>query len=47
MFFYWVFFQSIKEINKLREEINRLLSKGMSSVYLKDTIERKTDVLKT
>ena len=28
----------IKEINRLREEINRL-SKGMSNIYLKVTIE--------
>ena len=28
-----------KEINRLRKEINRLLSKGMSNIYLKVTIE--------
>ena len=33
-------FNSIKEINRLRKEINRLLSKGMSNIYLKDTIEK-------
>ena len=26
-------FDSIKEINRLRKEINRLLSKGMSNIY--------------
>ena len=30
---------SIKEINRLRKEINRLLSKGMSNIYLKVTID--------
>ena len=34
MFFTW-----IKETNKLRKEINTLLSKGMSNIYLKVTIE--------
>ena len=29
----------IKETNRLRKEINRLLSKGMSNIYLKVTIE--------
>ena len=28
-----MFFTSIKEINRLRKEINRLLSKGMSNIY--------------
>ena len=32
-------FNSIKEINRLRKEINRLLSKGMPNIYLKVTIE--------
>ena len=32
-------FNSIKEINMSRKEINRLLSKGMSNIYLKVTIE--------
>ena len=41
-----MFFNSIKEINRLGKEIHRLLIKGMSSIYLKVTIE-KTDVLKT
>ena len=40
MFFSWMFFNSIKEINRLREEINRLLSKWMSNIYLKVTIEK-------
>ena len=30
----------LKEINRLRKEINRLLSKGMSNVYFKITIEK-------
>ena len=34
-----MFFNSIKEINKLRKEINRLLSKGMLNIYLKVTIK--------
>ena len=32
-------FNSIKEINMLRKELNRSLSKGMSNIYLKVTIE--------
>ena len=36
-----MFFNSIKEINSLRKEINRSLNKGMSNIYLKDTIEGK------
>ena len=31
-------FTSINEINRLRKEINRLLSKGMSKICLKVTI---------
>ena len=31
-------FNSIKEISRLRKEINRLLSKGMSNIYLKPII---------
>ena len=31
-------FTTIKEINKLLREINRLLSKGMSNIYLKVAI---------
>ena len=32
-------FNSIKELCRLRKEINRLLSKRMSNIYLKVTIE--------
>ena len=35
-----MFFKSIKEINTLRKEINSLLSKAMSNIYLKVTIEK-------
>ena len=35
MFFQWMFFNSVKEINRLRKEINRLLSKGMFLIQLK------------
>ena len=38
---HWVLLNSIKEINRLREEINRLLSKGMLKIYLKVTTETK------
>ena len=31
-------FNSFKEISRLRKEINKLLSKGMSNVYLKPII---------
>ena len=34
-----MFFYSVKEISRLRKEINRLLSKGMSDIYLKVTVE--------
>ena len=34
-----MFFNSTKEINRLRKEINRLLRKGMSNIYLKVTTE--------
>ena len=40
-------FDSTKEINRLGKEINRLLRKRMSNIYLKVTIEEKTDILKT
>ena len=33
-------FNSIKEISRLRKEIKRLLSKGMSNIYLKVAIEK-------
>ena len=32
---------SIKEINRLGKEINKLLSKNMPKIYLKVTIEEK------
>ena len=35
-----MFFYSVKEINRLKNEINRLLSKEMSNIYLKVTIEK-------
>ena len=34
-------FVSVKEINRLLKETNRLLSKGMSNVYINLTIEKK------
>ena len=40
-----MFFNSIKEINRLRNEVNRLLSKGMSNIYFKKLLFRKTDIL--
>ena len=40
-----MFFNSIKEIKAFRKEINKLLSKGMSDIYLKVATEKKTDVL--
>ena len=33
-------FISIKEVNRLKKEINRLLSKGMSSIYLKNNTKK-------
>ena len=36
-----MFFNSVKEINRLRKEINRLLSKEVSNIYSKVTIEEK------
>ena len=35
-----MFFNSVKEINRLRKEINRLLGKEMSNIYLKVIIEK-------
>ena len=35
-----MFFNSIKELNTLRKEINRLLPKGMSNIYVKVTIKK-------
>ena len=42
MVFYYIVSEMglIKEINKLRKEINRLLSKGMSSISWKVPIEK-------
>ena len=34
-----MFFNLIKDINRFRKEINRLLSKGMSNIFLKVTTE--------
>ena len=34
-----MFFNSIVEINTLRKEVNRLLSRGISNIYFKVTIE--------
>ena len=34
-----MFFNLIRKLNSLRKEINRLLDKGMSNIYLKITIE--------
>ena len=36
-----MFFNSIKEINRLRKEINSLFSKGMSDIYLTVNLEEK------
>ena len=36
-----MFFASVKEINRLWKEIYGLLSKGISNIYLKVTIEKK------
>ena len=35
-----MFFNSIIKIIRLRKEINRLLIRGMSNIYLKVTIEK-------
>ena len=35
-----MFLIQLKEVNRLRKEIYRLLSKGMSNIYLKVTIEK-------
>ena len=34
-----MFFNLVKETNRLRKEINKLLNKGMSNIYLKVTTE--------
>ena len=36
-----MFFNSVKEINRLRKEIYRLLSERMSNTYFKVAIEKK------
>ena len=41
-----MFCSSVKEINNLLKEMSRSLSRGMSNIYLKVTIE-KSDILKT
>ena len=38
-------FNWIKEINRLIKEIDRLLRKGMSNIYLKVTIEKNFGLL--
>ena len=38
VFFKLMFFGSVREINRLRKK-NRLLSKGMSNIYLKVTVK--------
>ena len=38
---FWMFFSSVKEINRLLKQINRLLSKVISNIYLKVTMEKK------
>ena len=40
-----MFSNSVKEINSLRKEINRLLTKKMSNIYLKVTIETFSKLL--
>ena len=35
-----MFFNSVKDINRLRTKTNRLLSKGMSNIYSKVTIQK-------
>ena len=40
-----MFFNSIKEINRLRKKINRLSSKGISNIYFKVTIEMFSKLL--
>ena len=37
-----MFFNSTKELNRLRREINKLLRKRMSNIYLKVTIEKNS-----
>ena len=40
-----MFFNSIKERNRLSKEINRQLSKGMSHICVKVTITQNSDFL--
>ena len=40
-----MFFTSIEEINRLRKEISGLLSKEMSNIYLKVTVETFSKLL--
>ena len=40
-----MYFDFVKEINRLRKEIYRLLSKRMSSIYLKVTVETFSKIL--
>ena len=35
-----MFFNSVKQKNRLRKEIHRLLNKGILNIYLKVTIEK-------
>ena len=37
----------MKEMDRLRKEINGLLTEGMSNIYLKVFLLRKTDAFKT
>ena len=39
-----MFFSSVKEINRLLKEVNRLLSKGMSGIYYFKLLLRKSDL---
>ena len=39
--FQLMLFNSIKQINRLKKEVNRVFSKGMSNINLKVTIEKK------
>ena len=39
--FWWMIFNSVKEISRLLKEINKLSNKGMPNIYLKVTIDRK------
>ena len=42
-----MFFNSVKEIKRLRKETNRLLGKRMSNIYYKLLLKGKIDVPKT